>query len=62
VIDLSGTWDFEQTESAFPPEKFTRRIPVPGLIFLATPRIEQYEAYCNGTCEPRYSWRSPWWE
>jgi len=56
VIELSGTWDFEQTETAFAPEKFTRKIPVPGLIFLAQPRIEQYEAYCDGTYEPRYSW------
>ena len=56
VIGLSGTWDFEQTKTAFAPEKFTRKIPVPGLIFLAQPRIEQYEAYCDGTYEPRYSW------
>jgi len=56
VIDLNGTWDFEQCEKAFPPLKFTRRIPVPGLIFLAEPRIDQFEAYVQGNHEPRYNW------
>ena len=56
VIDLNGAWEFEQTEQAFPPEKFTRRIPVPGLIFLAEPRIDQFEAYCSGNYEARYNW------
>ncbi|MFH1068675.1 MAG: glycoside hydrolase family 2 TIM barrel-domain containing protein [Candidatus Glassbacteria bacterium] len=56
VIDLNGTWEFEQTAGAFPPAKFTRRIPVPGLVFLAEPRIEQYDAYYAGTYEPRYNW------
>lgn len=56
VIDLNGTWDFEQTEHAFPPRRFTRSIPVPGLIFLAEPRIDQYRAYTEGTYEPRYNW------
>jgi beta-galactosidase/beta-glucuronidase len=56
VIDLNGTWDFEQTEKAFPPQKFTRRIPVPGLIFLAEPKIEQFQAYYDGTYQPRYNW------
>ena len=43
TIALNGTWDFEQTRTAFPPQKFTRKIPVPGLIHLATPKIDQYD-------------------
>jgi ABC-type antimicrobial peptide transport system permease subunit len=39
IINLNGTWEFDQTTRAFPPEKFTRKIPVPGLIHLAEPRI-----------------------
>ncbi len=56
IIDLNGTWEFEQTETAFPPQTFTRTIPVPGLIFLAKPKIEQYDAYYEGTYEPKYNW------
>ena len=56
IIELNGMAAFEQTKTAFPPEKFTRRIPVPGLIDLAEPEIEQYDAYFSGTQEPRYSW------
>ncbi|HLA39079.1 MAG TPA: glycoside hydrolase family 2, partial [Candidatus Glassbacteria bacterium] len=56
VIDLNGAWEFDQTEAAFPPKKFTRRIPVPGLIFLAEPRIDQFEDYYAGTYQPRYNW------
>ncbi len=71
VIDLNGTWDFDQTATAFPPETFTRTIPVPGLIHLAEPRItdynkffkrpdraeakEQFNLY-NLDYTPRYSW------
>lgn len=43
TLDLNGTWDFDQTLTAFPPERFTRNIPVPGLIHLAEPRIDQYD-------------------
>jgi len=43
TIDLNGIWDFDQTDAAFPPEKFTRTIPVPGLVHLAEPKIDQYE-------------------
>lgn len=42
TINLNGIWEFEQTKTAFPPQKFTRKIPVPGLIHLAEPRIDQY--------------------
>ena len=43
VIDLNGQWDFEQTDNAFPPQTFTRKCPVPGLIHLARPKIDSYE-------------------
>jgi beta-galactosidase len=42
VISLNGSWEFDQTLTAFPPKKFTRKIPVPGLIHLAEPKIEEY--------------------
>src|SRR4051794_8423791 len=45
VINLNGTWDFEQTITAFMPTSFSRKIPVPGLIHLATPRIEEYDKF-----------------
>ncbi|MBL7113814.1 MAG: glycoside hydrolase family 2, partial [Bacteroidales bacterium] len=45
VIDLNGTWEFDRTEKAFPPEIFTRTIPVPGLIHLAEPRIDDYDIW-----------------
>src|SRR5665647_843531 len=71
VISLNGTWEFDQTLKAFPPEKFTRKIPVPGLIHLAEPRIEEYDKFFkrpdkpeskeqynlyNLDYTPRYSW------
>ena len=71
IIDLNGTWDFDQTETAFPPKKFTRKIPVPGLIHLAEPRIVDYEKFFkrpervaletshnlqNMDYTPKYSW------
>ncbi|MFW6289405.1 MAG: glycoside hydrolase family 2 TIM barrel-domain containing protein [Mariniphaga sp.] len=43
VIDLNGQWDFEQTSRAFPPQSFSRKCPVPGLIHLARPKIDSYE-------------------
>jgi beta-galactosidase/beta-glucuronidase len=43
TLNLNGTWEFDQTQTAFPPQRFTRRIPVPGLIHLAQPRIDQYD-------------------
>ncbi len=45
TIPLNGQWEFEQTKTAFPPKKFTRRIPVPGLVHLAIPRIAQYDLF-----------------
>jgi len=45
VLPLNGEWEFEQTKTAFPPAKFTRKIPVPGLIHLAVPRIDQYDKF-----------------
>jgi beta-galactosidase/beta-glucuronidase len=71
TIGLNGTWDFDQTTTAFPPETFSRRIPVPGLIQLATPRIDQYDTFfprpkqvdfnsqhnlLERDYEPRYNW------
>lgn len=55
-ISLNGIVPFEQTKDAFPPTSFTKKIPVPGLIDLAIPKIEQYDAYFSGTHSPRYSW------
>ncbi len=43
IIDLNGQWQFEQTDTAFPPATFTRTIPVPGLVHLAEPKIDQYD-------------------
>lgn len=45
TIDLNGTWQFDQTTNAFPPQNFTRTIPVPGLIHLARPKIEDYDKF-----------------
>lgn len=71
IISLNGQWDFEQTTNAFPPGKFTRKCPVPGLIHLAEPKIEAYEKlfkkpdqvladdaydYRELDYEPKYSW------
>ena len=71
TINLNGTWDFEQTKNAFPPQKFTRKCPVPGLIHLAEPKIDAYDKlfkrpeqvladeaydYRKLQYEPRYSW------
>ncbi|MCX6253621.1 MAG: glycoside hydrolase family 2 [Bacteroidia bacterium] len=71
VISLNGTWEFDQTTEAFPPEKFTGKIPVPGLIHLAEPKIIEYDKFFkrpgkpeakeqfnlyNLDYTPRYSW------
>ncbi|MDH6306532.1 beta-galactosidase [Parabacteroides sp. PF5-5] len=71
TISLNGEWEFEQTKTAFPPKKYTRKIPVPGLVHLATPRIEQYNKFfqrpedtelveqfnfLNRDYTPMYSW------
>jgi len=71
TINLNGTWEFDQTINAFPPSKFTRTIPVPGLVHLATPKIEDYDKFFKRTDKvvakdqhnlynidytPRYSW------
>ena len=45
TISLNGEWDFDQTELAFPPRKYTRKIPVPGLVHLARHKISQYEKF-----------------
>ncbi len=71
IINLNGQWDFDQTTDAFPPQKFTRKCPVPGLIHLAEPKIESYDKlfkrpdqvladeaydYRKLDYEPKYSW------
>ena len=71
VIDLNGIWEFDQTVNAFPPAKFTRSIPVPGLVHLAKPKIEDYDKFFKRADKvevkeqhnlyvidytPRYSW------
>jgi len=49
TISLNGQWEFDQTTDAFPPKKYTRKIPVPGLVHLATPRIEDYDKFFKET-------------
>ena len=71
LINLNGTWEFDQTTDAFPPVKYTRTIPVPGLVHMAEPKIVEYEKFFKrpGKAEakeqfnlfnldytPRYSW------
>ncbi len=71
TINLNGTWEFDQTLDAFPPKKFTRTIPVPGLITMANPKIEEYDKFVKRPGQvvaaeqynlydldyiPRYSW------
>lgn len=56
TVLLDGIWGFEQTEKAFPPERFTRRIPVPGLIHLSEPAIEQQDTLLTKDYKPRYNW------
>ncbi len=71
TINLNGIWQFDQTINAFPPSKFTRTIPVPGLVHLATPKIDDYDKFFkradkvvakdqhnlyNIDYTPRYSW------
>jgi len=68
-IDLNGTWDFEQTRTAFPPGTFTRKIPVPGLVHMAEPKVDQHDLFFSPPrrdgktpfpsrppYEPRYNW------
>jgi beta-galactosidase/beta-glucuronidase len=55
VISLNGQWEFDQTEKAFPPQKFTRKIPVPGLIHLAVPKVSQYDRFFKKPTEPELS-------
>lgn len=52
TINLNGTWEFDQTTVAFPPAEFTRTCPVPGLVHLATPRIEDYDAFFKRPDKP----------
>jgi hypothetical protein len=44
-ILLNGLWEFEQTLNAFPPANFTRTCPVPGLVNMARPFIDDYQTF-----------------
>jgi len=55
-INLNGTWDFDQTLNAFPPVKFTRKIPVPGLIHMAQPKIEDYDKFFKRPSKVEEKW------
>ena len=71
IINLNGEWEFEQTTTAFIPNSFSRKIPVPGMVHLASPRIEEYDKFFKRLDKvsakmehsvydidytPRYSW------
>ncbi len=56
TMNLNGIWEYEQTELAFPPESFTRTIPVPGLITGASPQIKQYDRLFPITRKPDKEW------
>ncbi len=56
TMSLNGTWKFDQTLDAFPPKRFSRSIPVPGLITQASPRIEQYDRLFAITRKPEKEW------
>jgi beta-galactosidase len=45
VMNLNGTWDFTQTATSLVPVVFTQKIPVPGLVHLAVPKITDYEKF-----------------
>ena len=55
-INLNGTWDFDQTLNAFPPTKFTRKIPVPGLIHNAVPKIADYDKFFKRPLKVEEKW------
>ncbi len=72
TIDLNGIWDFDQTYDAFPPKQFTRKCPVPGLIHLAEPKVEDYDKFFrkatlnetikSGIVEPDYTPKYSWYK
>ena len=39
TLSLNGTWDVEATVDSVPPTSYRHKIPVPGLMDLATPSI-----------------------
>jgi beta-galactosidase len=55
-INLNGTWEFEQSTEAFCPKTFSRTIPVPGLIHLANPRINDYDKFFKTANEVETKW------
>ncbi len=56
TFNLNGLWEFDQTDRAYPPDAFTRKIQVPGLIDLASPAIDEYDELFMGDQEAKYSW------
>jgi hypothetical protein len=71
TLSLNGKWQFDQTPTAFPPARFTRTVPVPGLVHLAEPKIADYEVFFrkpegvtfseqhnleDRNYQPKYSW------
>ena len=71
TVSLNGNWEFEQSTTSVVPARFTRTIPVPGLVHLAMPRIEEYDKFFKRPDKvdakmehsvyqidytPRYSW------
>jgi hypothetical protein len=71
TLSLNGTWEFAQTDNAFPPLSFGGNCRVPGLITLAEPKIDAYEKlfsrplvsftqeasdYTKIGYKPKYSW------
>jgi hypothetical protein len=45
IISLDGEWDIEQGGLGEAPAQFTHKVPVPGLVDLATPALGQGQAY-----------------
>lgn len=56
TFNLNGIWEFEQTDMAYVPDEFTRKIQVPGLIDLAVPSIDEYDELFMGDQQAKYSW------
>jgi hypothetical protein len=56
TVNLNGIWEFEQTDKAYVPDEFTRKIQVPGLIDLASPEIDDYDEIFMGDQDAKYSW------
>jgi len=69
TIGLNGVWDFQQTNTAAVPRVFNHKIPVPGLVHMAEPKLDQCDLFFSPArqdgktpfptrpaYEPRYNW------